>query len=79
MLFGLNYKFGLGHMVNAPITPIGANRSQSMFGHTGIGGEVTFGDLNNNLGFSFVNNRQHNIGNLYKTANNLSKALYKAL
>jgi hypothetical protein len=50
-----------------------------MFGHTGIGGEVTFGDLNNNLGFSFVNNRQHNIGNLYKTANNLSKALYKAL
>jgi CubicO group peptidase (beta-lactamase class C family) len=77
VLFGLPYQFGLGYMVNAPLTPIGVK--PGMFGHTGIGGEVTFGDLNNNLGFSFVNNRQHNIGNLYKTANNLSKALYKAL
>ena len=45
VLFGLNYKFGLGHMLNAPITPIGRNRSESMFGHTGIGGAVVFGDV----------------------------------
>jgi CubicO group peptidase (beta-lactamase class C family) len=77
VLFGLPYQFGLGYMVNSPMTPIGTN--PGMFGHTGIGGEVTFGDLNNNLGFSFVNNRQHSLGNLYKTANNLTKAFYKAL
>jgi hypothetical protein len=41
--------------------------------------ESSFVDLINNIGFSCVNNRQHNIGNLYKTANNLSKALYKVL
>jgi len=77
VLFGLPYQFGLGYMLNAPLTPIGAKAG--MFGHTGIGGEVTFGDLDNNLGFSFLNNRQHSLGNLYKTANDLSKALYKVL
>jgi len=59
VLFGLNYKFGLGHMLNAPITPIGRNRSESMFGHTGIGGAVVFGDVEKKLGFSFFNNQQH--------------------
>ena len=77
VLFGLPYHFGLGYMVNSPLTPIGSK--PRMFGHTGIGGEVTFGDLDNKLGFSFLNNRQHNLNNLYKTANNLSKALYKIL
>jgi len=77
VLFGLPYHFGLGYMVNSPLTPIGSK--PRMFGHTGIGGEVTFGDLNNKLGFSFLNNRQHSLNNLYKTANDLSKALYKIL
>jgi CubicO group peptidase (beta-lactamase class C family) len=77
VLFGLPYHFGLGYMLNAPLTPIGSK--SRMFGHTGIGGEVTFGDLDNNLGFSFLNNRQHSLNNLYKTANDLSKALYKIL
>ena len=79
VLFGLNYKFGLGHMVNAPITPIGANRSQSMFGHTGIGGAVVFGDVEKKLGFSYFNNQQHKDLRLYETANKLSKALYSIL
>jgi len=77
VLFGLPYHFGLGYMVNSPLTPIGSK--PRMFGHTGVGGEVTFGDLDNNLGFSFLNNRQHSLNNLYKTANDLSKALYKIL
>jgi hypothetical protein len=40
---------------------------------------MIFGDLDNNLGFSFLNNRQHSLNHLYKTANDLSKALYKIL
>jgi CubicO group peptidase (beta-lactamase class C family) len=66
-------------MVNAPITPIGANRSQSMFGHTGIGGAVVFGDVEKKLGFSYFNNQQHKDLRLYETANKLSKALYSIL
>jgi len=79
VLFGLNYKFGLGHMLNAPITPIGRNRSESMFGHTGIGGAVVFGDVEKKLGFSFFNNQQHKDLKLYETSNKLAKALYSIL
>ena len=79
VLFGLNYKFGLGHMLNAPITPIGRNRSESMFGHTGIGGAVVFGDIEKKLGFSFFNNQQHKDLKLYETSNKLAKALYSIL
>jgi len=50
-----------------------------MFGHTGIGGAAGFGDKVNKIGFAFVNNRQHSLGKLYKSANDLTKALYKAL
>ncbi|HAZ80958.1 MAG TPA: serine hydrolase [Porticoccaceae bacterium] len=77
VLFGLPYRFGLGHMVNAPLTPIG--RQKSMFGHTGVGGAVAFGDVDKKLGFSFFNNQQHQAVDLYKTANNLSKALYSLI
>jgi hypothetical protein len=66
-------------MVNAPITPIGANRRQSMFGHTGIGGAVVFGDVEKKLGFSYFNNQQHKDLRLYETANKLSKAVYSIL
>ena len=79
VLFGLNYKFCLGHMLNAPITPIGRNRSESMFGHTGIGGAVVFGDVEKKLGFSFFNNQQHKDLKLYETSNKLAKALYSIL
>lgn len=79
VLFGLNYKFGLGHMVKAPITPIGLNKSRSMFGHTGIGGSVVFGDVDKKLGFSFFNNQQHRDMRLYETATNLAKKLYQVL
>ena len=79
VLFGLNYKFGLGHMLNAPITPIGRNRSESMFGHTGIGGAVVFGDVEKKLGFSFFNNQQHKDLKLYETSNKLAKAHYSIL
>lgn len=74
-LFGLPYKFGLGYMVDSPMTPISVVKGR--FGHSGIGGEVAFGDRKNGLGFAFLNNQQHTMLNLYKTANQLSKQLYK--
>ena len=77
VLFGLNYKFGLGHMVNAPFTPIGLNKNRNMFGHTGIGGSVVFGDVEKSIGFSFFNNQQHKDLTLYETANKLTKAVYQ--
>ena len=77
VLFGLNYKFGLGHMVNAPFTPIGLNKNRNMFGHTGIGGSVVFGDVEKGIGFSFFNNQQHKDLALYETANKLTKAVYQ--
>jgi CubicO group peptidase (beta-lactamase class C family) len=64
-------------MLDAPLSPIGLENT--MFGHTGIGGAAGFGDKVNKIGFAFVNNRQHGIGKLYKTANNLTKSLYKSL
>ena len=71
------YKFGLGYMLDAPFSPIGYKNT--MFGHTGIGGAAGFGDKVNKIGFAFINNRQHSLGKLYKSANDLTKSLYKAL
>ena len=79
VLFGLPYKFGLGHMVNAPFSPIGAKNNKNMFGHTGIGGAVVFGDVEKKIGFSYFSNQQHKDLKLYETANKLSKALYSIL
>ena len=79
VLFGLPYRFGLGHMVNAPFTPIGLNKSTSMFGHTGIGGAVVFGDMDKKVGFSYFNNQQHKDLKLYETSNKLAKTLYSLL
>ena len=76
-LFGLPYKFGLGYMVDSPMTAI--SHAKGRFGHSGIGGEMTFGDKQKGLGFAFLNNQQHGMTNLYKTANQLSSALYKLL
>ena len=76
-LFGLPYKFGLGYMVDSPMTAI--SHAKGRFGHSGIGGEMTFGDLKKRLGFAFLNNQQHGMTNLYKTANQLSSALYRLL
>jgi CubicO group peptidase (beta-lactamase class C family) len=79
VLFGLPYRFGMGHMVNAPFTPIGLNKSTSMFGHTGIGGAVVFGDMDKKVGFSYFNNQQHKDLKLYETSNKLAKTLYSLL
>jgi CubicO group peptidase (beta-lactamase class C family) len=77
VLFGLPYHFGLGQMVNAPMTPI--TNKRKMFGHTGIGGAVAFADVDKQLGFSFFSNQQHAAQDMYKTANALSKALYQLI
>ena len=66
VLFGLPYKFGLGFMINAPMTPIGRKKRGNMFGH-GIAGSVAFGDVDKKMGFSFLCNKQHKDLKLYKT------------
>ena len=77
VLFQAPYKFGLGYMIDAPFSPIGMK--EGMFGHTGIAGSAGFADLNNKVGFGFTNNRQHSLGKLYRTSNNLAKKLYEIL
>ena len=82
VLFGSKLNFGYCFMVEqnfneklnfAPIF------NPKTFGHAGIGGSVAFGDLKNKLGYAFVCNRQQKMGNLYKTSNMITKALYEAL
>ena len=77
VLFQAPYKFGLGYQVDAPFSPIGMK--EGMFGHTGIAGATGFADLNYKVGFGFTNNRQHSLGKLYRTSNNLAKKLYEIL
>ena len=82
VLFGVKLKFGYCFMLDgnkktnvhfAPIFYKGA------FGHAGIGGSVAFGDKKNELGYSFVCNKQQKSSSLYKTSNLLTEALYKAI
>ena len=77
VLFQAPYKFGLGYQIDAPFSPIGMK--DGMFGHTGIAGATGFADLNHKIGFGFTNNRQHSLGKLYRTSNNLAKKLYEIL
>ena len=77
VLFGLPFKFGLGFMVDSPSTPISYDKRR--FGHSGIGGETAFGDLENGVGFAFLSNKQHGFRDLYRTANQLARAFYKVL
>jgi CubicO group peptidase (beta-lactamase class C family) len=77
VLFQAPYKFGLGYQIDAPFSPIGMK--EGMFGHTGIAGATGFADLNHKVGFGFTNNRQHSLGKLYRTSNNLAKKLYEIL
>ena len=77
VLFQAPYKFGMGYQIDAPFSPIGMQ--EGMFGHTGIAGATGFADLNHQVGFGFTNNRQHSLGKLYRTSNNLAKKLYEIL
>ena len=82
VLFGVKLKFGYCFMLdgnkktNINFAPI---FYKNTFGHAGIGGSVAFGDKDNNLGYSFVCNKQQKSKNLYKTSNMLTKALYEAI
>ena len=50
-----------------------------MFGHAGVGGAVAFGDASKEIGFAFICNEMHPYKSLYKSANDLTKALYDYL
>ncbi len=82
VLFGADIKFGLGYELSQGIsflgnvTPIFNNK---MFGHAGIGGAVAFGDPEKNLGYGFICNQQHKPKEMYKTNNQLTKALYSII
>lgn len=82
VLFGTNITFGLGYELGKEMTLIGnlSPRFQnSMFGHAGVGGAVAFGDASKEIGFAFICNEMHPYKSLYKSANDLTKALYDYL
>lgn len=77
VLMGGDMSFGLGYMLHNKFSRFEMSRKyyQGYFGHSGIGGAVAFGDLEKELGFAFICNKQHKLNELYKTSNELSKAL----
>ena len=82
VLFGTNITFGLGYELGKEMTLIGnlsPRFENSMFGHAGVGGAVAFGDTDKEVGFAFICNEMHAYKNLYKTANDLTSALYSSL
>ena len=82
VLFGVKLNFGYCFMLegnkktNINFAPI---FYKNTFGHAGIGGSVAFGDIKNQIGYSFVCNKQQKSSNLYKTSNMLTKALYESI
>ena len=82
VLFGIKLNFGYCFMLegnkktNMNYAPI---FYENTFGHSGIGGSVAFGDIKNQLGYSFVCNKQQKPYRLYKTSNMLTKALYDSI
>ena len=82
VLFGTNITFGLGYELGKEMTLIGnlsPRFENSMFGHAGVGGAVAFGDTDKEVGFAFICNEMHAYKDLYKTANDLTSALYSSL
>ncbi|GIS48743.1 MAG: hypothetical protein Ct9H90mP22_3310 [Gammaproteobacteria bacterium] len=65
-------------MIDAPFFPQIWDEKRYVWAHR-IAGSAGFADLNNKVGFGFTNNRQHSLGKLYRTSNNLSKKLYEIL
>ena len=79
ILFGAGIKFGLGFELAQGISSLGNISpilNDKMFGHAGIGGAVAFGDPEQNFGYGFICNQQHKPREMYKTNNQLTKALY---
>ena len=62
-------------IINYPNSKRLESTTKDIFGHSGIGGAVAFGDVEKEIGFGFICNKQHKLNELYKTSNELSKAL----
>ena len=75
---GGDVAFGLGYMLYNKTARVeeSPKHTKGYFGHAGIGGAVAYGDKDKNLGFAFVCNKEHEIRELYKTSNQISKALH---
>jgi CubicO group peptidase (beta-lactamase class C family) len=78
VLMGGDVAFGLGYMLYNQTARVeeSPKHTKGYFGHAGIGGAVAYGDKNKKLGFAFVCNKEHKIRELYKTSNQISKALH---
>lgn len=81
VLMGSDIAFGLGFMLHNKSARLeeSPKYSKGYFGHSGIGGAVAYGDKEKNIGFAFLCNKEHKIKELYKTSNELSKALYSLI
>ena len=75
---GADAAFGLGYMLYHKKARIeeSTRYSKGYFGHAGIGGAVAYGDKDKDLGYAFICNKEHKVLELYKTSNQISKALH---
>ena len=78
VLMGADAAFGLGYMLHHKKARIeeSTRYSKGYFGHAGIGGAVAYGDKDKDLGYAFICNKEHKVLDLYKTSNQISKALH---
>ena len=76
VIFGAPIRFGVGYDLGLGLTTVGGRPHPShIFGHSGIGGSVAFGDPKSGLGYGFVGNRMHKLKDLYRTSNNLTRTV----
>ena len=81
VLMGGDMAFGLGYMLHNKSARIeeSPRYSKGYFGHAGIGGAVAYGDKDKNFGYAFLCNQEHQMRDLYKTSNQISKALHSII
>jgi CubicO group peptidase (beta-lactamase class C family) len=76
VIFGAPIRFGVGYDLGLGLTTVGGRpHPPHIFGHSGIGGSVAFGDPKSGLGYGFVGNRMHKLKDLYRTSNNLTRTV----
>ncbi len=80
VILGAPIRFGVGYDLGLGTTTLRSSPHPSrLFGHSGIGGAVAFGDPDLGLGYGFICNRMHNVRALYRTSNQLTQTLLEIM